>query len=229
MARSNPGGAARRRHGQLDKDGVLARVRTCQGDEQAPGDGAEGVTSTGSPRRRDEWVAVRWCPGPPGRRRPRWLKLLTRRRSASLRRQAPVGGHGWAEICTSVPALVDTNVLVYRFDAISEAEVATELLRRGWWRTRSASHQAVVFAAVTPAGRWPLAAHPTRRGARRGFRQFVILYPTETLLRTPFGMGRVPARLVRCPLGTRRSTGSALVSEDFSTTDCTGRRVVNHS
>ena len=91
-----------------------------------------------------------------------------------------------------MPALVDTNVLVYRFDPRfpRKQEVATELLRRGLVQDQARNpHQAVVefVAAVTrplDGGRSLLTPDEARREAEELLRQFVILYPTETLLRT---------------------------------------------
>ena len=91
-----------------------------------------------------------------------------------------------------MPALVDTNVLVYRFDPRfpRKQEVATELLRRGLVEDQvRIPHQAVVefVAAVTrplDGGRSLLTPDEARREAEELLRQFVILYPTETLFRT---------------------------------------------
>ena len=91
-----------------------------------------------------------------------------------------------------MPALVDTNVLVYRFDPRfpRKQQVATELLRRGLVEDQvRIPHQAVVefVAAVTRPlddGRSLLTADEARREAEELLRQFVILYPTETLFRT---------------------------------------------
>ena len=91
-----------------------------------------------------------------------------------------------------MPALVDTNVLVYRFDPRfpRKQQVATELLRRGLVEGQvRIPHQAVVefVAAVTRPlddGRSLLTADEARREAEELLRQFVILYPTETLFRT---------------------------------------------
>ena len=91
-----------------------------------------------------------------------------------------------------MPALVDTNVLVYRFDPRfpRKQEVATELLRRGLVEDQvRIPHQAVVefVAAVTrplAGGRSLLTPDEARREAEELLRQFVILYPTETLFRT---------------------------------------------
>jgi predicted nucleic acid-binding protein len=92
----------------------------------------------------------------------------------------------------TVPALVDTNVLVYRFDPRfpDKQRVATELLRNGLARdTLRLPHQALVefVAAVTRplAGGPPLLTpHDARREVEELLAQFVVLYPTEAVLRT---------------------------------------------
>ena len=90
-------------------------------------------------------------------------------------------------------ALVDTNVLVYRFDPRDPAKqrVARELLRDGIERdTLRVPHQAIVefVQAVTrPLGRCKaslLARPDALREAEELLAQFVVLYPTESLLRT---------------------------------------------
>lgn len=89
-------------------------------------------------------------------------------------------------------ALVDTNVLVYRFDARfpRKQALATDLLRRGLQEdTARVPHQAILefVAAVTrplAGGRALLSAEEARREAEELLRQFVVLYPTETLVRT---------------------------------------------
>lgn len=89
-------------------------------------------------------------------------------------------------------ALVDTNVLVYRFDPRFPGKqgAATELLRRGLIDdTLRVPHQAVVefVAAVTrPLGTGPslLSSEEARLEAEEILTQFVILYPTEALVRT---------------------------------------------
>jgi predicted nucleic acid-binding protein len=90
-----------------------------------------------------------------------------------------------------VPGLVDTNVLVYRFDRRfpRKQEVATELLRRGLISDEvRIPHQAIVefVSAVTR----PLEDHQpllspddARREAEEILTQFVVLYPTPSLLR----------------------------------------------
>ena len=91
-------------------------------------------------------------------------------------------------------ALVDTNLLVYRFDGRfpEKQRVATELLRRG---IADASirvpHQAIVeFVAAVPRplGRGaPAVALPepdvARREAEEMLSQFTVLFPTAALLR----------------------------------------------
>jgi predicted nucleic acid-binding protein len=91
-----------------------------------------------------------------------------------------------------VLGLVDTNVLVYRFDPRfpGKQEIATALLRRGLAADQvRIPHQAVVefIAAVTrplDGGEPLLAPDDARREAEEILAQFVILYPTELLLRT---------------------------------------------
>jgi predicted nucleic acid-binding protein len=91
-----------------------------------------------------------------------------------------------------VAALVDTNVLVYRFDGRFPAKQrkATELLRRGIVEdTVRVPHQAVVeFVAVVSrpmsSGQPLLAAADARREAEELLAQFEILYPNEALVRT---------------------------------------------
>jgi predicted nucleic acid-binding protein len=91
-----------------------------------------------------------------------------------------------------VRALVDTNVLVYRFDPRfpTKQAIASALLRRGLAEDQvRIPHQAVIefTAAVTRPlddGQSLLAPEEARREAEEILTQFVILYPTETLLRT---------------------------------------------
>jgi len=91
-----------------------------------------------------------------------------------------------------VAALVDTNVLVYRFDPRSPAkqERADEVLRRGIAEdTVRLPHQAIVefVAAVTRPlpGLGPmLSPDDARREAEELLGQFEVLYPTEALVRT---------------------------------------------
>jgi predicted nucleic acid-binding protein len=91
-----------------------------------------------------------------------------------------------------VAALVDTNVLVYRFDPRfpDRQKVATEVLRRGIAEDSiRVPHQAVMefVAAVTRpiGGAPPLLSMPgALREAEDLLGQFTVLYPDEALLRT---------------------------------------------
>ena len=85
-------------------------------------------------------------------------------------------------------ALVDTNVLVYRFDARfpEKQRKAATLLRKGL-RADSLRlpHQAIVeFVAVV--SRPPVLLEPddARREAEELLAQFPVLYPSEALVRT---------------------------------------------
>ena len=88
-------------------------------------------------------------------------------------------------------ALVDTNVLVYRFDGRfpEKQRAATALLRRGILEDAvRVPHQAIVefVAAVTrptSAGAALLSAEEARREAEEILAQFEVLYPTEALVR----------------------------------------------
>jgi predicted nucleic acid-binding protein len=90
-----------------------------------------------------------------------------------------------------VAALVDTNVLVYRFDPRfpDKQRVAAELLRRGIEDDSiRVPHQAVVefVAAVTRplvANRSLLTPAEARREAEEFLAQFYVLYPNEAILR----------------------------------------------
>ena len=91
-----------------------------------------------------------------------------------------------------MPALVDTNVLVYRFDPRfpDKQEIATTLLRRGLVDDEiRLPHQAVIefVAAVTRPlrdGQPLLSPDDARREAEEILREFAILYPTAGLVRT---------------------------------------------
>ncbi len=87
-------------------------------------------------------------------------------------------------------ALVDTNILVYRFDSRfpEKQKIATEILRRGIQEDSvRVPHQAIVefVAAVTRPIRghmileWPDAL----REAEELIAQFTVLYPNEAILR----------------------------------------------
>jgi predicted nucleic acid-binding protein len=91
-----------------------------------------------------------------------------------------------------VAALVDTNILVYRFDSRfpDKQEIATENLRRGIAEDSiRVPHQAVVefVAAVTRSdknGQTILPPQEAWREADEMLYQFDILYPNEEVLRT---------------------------------------------
>jgi predicted nucleic acid-binding protein len=93
-----------------------------------------------------------------------------------------------------VAALVDTNVLVYRFDPRfpQKQSIASELLRHGIGEDSiRVPHQAIVefVAAVTRplAGeRSLLTPIEAKREAEELLIQFTILYPNEALLRLAF-------------------------------------------
>ncbi len=88
-------------------------------------------------------------------------------------------------------ALVDTNILVYRFDGRFplKQKIATELLRQGIERDNvRVPHQAVIefVATVTraPNNSQPILRHTEAfREAEELLNQFKILYPNETILR----------------------------------------------
>jgi predicted nucleic acid-binding protein len=91
-----------------------------------------------------------------------------------------------------VVALVDTNVLVYRFDSRFPAKQAkaTRLLRAGIADDSiRVPHQALVeFVAATtrplkPVGESILAPQDARREVEEMFVQFTVLYPDEELVR----------------------------------------------
>ena len=88
-------------------------------------------------------------------------------------------------------SLIDTNVLVYRFDSRfpDKQAVANQLLRRGIAeRSIRIPHQAIVeFVAATTRRRGSaeplLAADEARREAEEMLAQYDVLYPTEAVLR----------------------------------------------
>ncbi len=88
-------------------------------------------------------------------------------------------------------ALVDTNILVYRFDPRfpNKQRVSTDLLREGIQQDSiRVSHQAILeFVAAVSRPRRPgaslLAPEDARREAEEFLHQFVVLYPNEEVLR----------------------------------------------
>lgn len=90
----------------------------------------------------------------------------------------------------AVAALIDTNILVYRFDNrfAEKQRIATEILRRGIGEDSvRVPHQAIVefIAAVTRPirGHVILAQSDALREAEEFLKQFTVLYPNEAILR----------------------------------------------
>jgi predicted nucleic acid-binding protein len=89
-----------------------------------------------------------------------------------------------------VAALVDTNVLVYRFDNRfpQKQKIATNLLKRGIEEDSiRVPHQAIIefVAAVTRPirGHIILQQPDALREAEEFLKQFTVVYPTEAILR----------------------------------------------
>jgi len=89
-----------------------------------------------------------------------------------------------------VTALVDTNILVYRFDSRSpgKQKIATDILRRGIAEDSvRLPHQAIIefIAAVTRPirGHIILKQADALREAEEFLKQFTVLYPNEAILR----------------------------------------------
>jgi predicted nucleic acid-binding protein len=89
-----------------------------------------------------------------------------------------------------VAALIDTNVLVYRFDSRfpGKQKIATDILRRGIAEDSvRVPHQAVLefIAAVTRPirGHVILKQADALREAEEFLKQFIVLYPNEAILR----------------------------------------------
>ena len=87
-------------------------------------------------------------------------------------------------------ALVDTNILVYRFDSrfAEKQKIATEILRRGILEDSvRLPHQAIVeFAAVVARpirGHIILTQAHALREAEEFLKQFTVLYPNEAIVR----------------------------------------------
>ena len=87
-------------------------------------------------------------------------------------------------------ALIDTNILVYRFDSRfpEKQKIATDILRRGIAEDSvRIPHQAIVefVAAVTRTIRGHVILEQTEalREAEEFLKQFTVLYPNEAMLR----------------------------------------------
>ena len=98
---------------------------------------------------------------------------------------------GHAKTCTNVASLIDTNILVYRYDARfpEKQRIATDILRQGIKSGEvRVPHQALVeFVAATTRGRPEirlLEPEDARREAEEMLAQFRVLYPNEAVLRT---------------------------------------------
>ena len=103
---------------------------------------------------------------------------------------------------TIVVALIDTTILVYRYDPRfpDKQQLATSLLRRGIEQDSvRVPHQAIVefVAAVTrslPTGKPLLSMHDACLEAEAFLSQFTVLYPNEAMLRLAL-RGRAAYRL----------------------------------
>jgi predicted nucleic acid-binding protein len=91
---------------------------------------------------------------------------------------------------TGMAALVDTNILVYRFDSrfAGKQKIATGILRRGIVEDSvRVPHQAIIefVAAVTRPirGHVILKQADALREAEEFLKQFTVLYPNEAILR----------------------------------------------
>jgi predicted nucleic acid-binding protein len=89
-----------------------------------------------------------------------------------------------------VAALIDTNILVYRFDSrfANKQKIATGILRRGILEDSvRLPHQAIVefIAAVSRPirGHMILKQADALREAEEFLKQFTVLYPNEAILR----------------------------------------------
>lgn len=90
-------------------------------------------------------------------------------------------------------ALIDTNLLVYRFDSRfpQKQKLATEILRRGITdNSVRVPHQAIIefVAAVTRPirGHVILQQREALREAEEFLKQFTVVYPNEAILRNAF-------------------------------------------
>jgi predicted nucleic acid-binding protein len=97
---------------------------------------------------------------------------------------------GAGRICTVVGALIDTNILIYRYDNRfpEKQKIATELLRHGIVdNSVLLPHQAIVeFVAASTRpirGHVILQRDDALREAEEFLSQFVVLYPNEAIVR----------------------------------------------
>jgi predicted nucleic acid-binding protein len=104
----------------------------------------------------------------------------------------PATAVGKERICTFVAYLIDTNILVYRFDPRfpEKQETASLLLREGLRKDSvRIPHQALLeFMAVVMRirieGESLLSADDARRETEELLSQFTVLYPNEVMFRT---------------------------------------------
>ncbi len=122
--------------------------------------------------------------------------------------------------------LVDTNVLVYRFDPREPRKrtIATGILRKGVAEDEvRLSHQAIVefVSAVTRPIRFGaalLSQDDARREAEELLSQFVVLYPDDALVRTALrGMGAYRLSWYDAHMWAYAETNGLeqIISEDF--------------
>ncbi len=112
-------------------------------------------------------------------------------RKMQVRSPVSTTGDGPAPICTTVAALVDTNILVYRFDKRfpKKQAAADRLLREGIVNESvRIAHQAIVeFIAATTRpqaqGRPILDGATARFEAEDLIRQFRVIYPDDRVVR----------------------------------------------
>lgn len=146
---------------------------------------------------------------------------------------------GRARTCTAVVALIDTNVLVYRFDPRSprKQQIAQDLLRRGIAAGDiRLPHQVILefISVVTRPTRQGLPLLPIREAFRETedlLNQIEVLYPKEGLLRTAMrGATRYQLSWYDAHLWAYAEVHdlSYLISEDFQHDRLYGRvRVIN--
>jgi predicted nucleic acid-binding protein len=152
------------------------------------------TTSNGFPR------ATRFGWSPEAHRRPLSIPLSASGCSIRLPNATAAGqvlengphetGAGRERLFITVAALIDTNILVYRFDDRfpDKQKIATDLLRRGILdNSVRVPHQAIVefIAAVTRPirGYVILPQADALREAEEFLRQFTVLYPNEAIVR----------------------------------------------
>ncbi len=117
-------------------------------------------------------------------------RLLATRSARQVSRSGQETAGGSARTYIYVAALIDTNILVYRFDNRfpGKQRIATEILRQGIVDDSvRVPHQAIVefIAAVTRRlrGHVILKHADALREAEELLNQFTVLYPNEAILR----------------------------------------------